>query len=167
VIGIAVASRAKANTARTWAQEASASLTPTARRQTSSTPYSDRWLTRVAAVIGIQPCSSRSRVRVRNLTVASSQPCTGGRPTSPSSREATPPAHRPNRSASCSRRSNKAKTTMAATSPAMPSSASMTRVPEAPPWRATRARASTGRPSLAKLFHTPDTSTATEARERE
>jgi hypothetical protein len=167
VTGIAVASRAKANTARTWAQETSASLTPTARRHASSTAYSDRWLTRVAAVIGTQPCSSRSRVRVRNLTVANSHPCTGGRRTSRSSREATRPARSPNRSASCSLSSSKAKTTMAATSPAMPSSASMIRVPEAPPWRATRARARMGRPSLAKLFHTPETSTATEARERE
>ena len=42
VTGIAVASRAKANTTSTWAQETSASLTPTARRQASSTTYSDR-----------------------------------------------------------------------------------------------------------------------------
>ena len=162
-----MASRAKANTASTWAQETSASLTPTARRVTSSTAYSDRWLTRVAAVIGTQPPSSSSRVRVRNLTVASSQPRTGGRPTSPSSREATRPAHSPNRSANCSLRSSNANTTTAPTSPAIPSSAATTRPPLALPCKATRASASTGSPSLTKLFHTPETSTATEALDRE
>ena len=56
---------------------------------------------------------------------------------------------------------------MAATSVAMPARARVTRAPEALPCRASRARASTGRPSLAKVFQTPETSTATEIRDPE
>jgi hypothetical protein len=167
VSGIAVASSANANTASACAQPTSSSLTPTWRRVTSSTRNSDRWLTRAAAVIATQRCSTRSRVRVRNLTVASSQPATGGRRTSRSSREATRPACTPNRRACSSLRSISANTTTAATSPAMPSSAARTRPPPAPPPSRTSARARTGRPSLAKLFQTPDTSTATVALDRE
>ena len=39
---------------------------------------SDRWLTSEVTVIMTQWCSTRSRVRARNLTVGSSQPATGG-----------------------------------------------------------------------------------------
>jgi hypothetical protein len=111
--------------------------------------------------MGSQPCSSSSRVRLRNLTVANSHPWTGGRRTSPSSREATRPASRPKRRANSSLRSNSAKTTMAATSPAIPPTAATTRPPVAPPCSSTRARARMGRASLAKAFQTPETSTAT------
>ena len=55
----------------------------------------------------------------------------------------------------------------AATKPASPNSAAETRPPPAPPWRATSASASTGNPSLMKLFHTPETSTAVVVLERE
>jgi hypothetical protein len=99
-------------------------------------------------------------VRARNLTVATSHPATGGRHSNPSSREATRPAHSPNQRASSSLRRRRAKTTIAPTSPAIPTNPATTRPPAAPPCRASRARASTGRPSLAKLFHTPETSTA-------
>jgi hypothetical protein len=118
-------------------------------------------------VIATQRCSTRPMVRARNLTVASSQPATGGRRTSRSSLEAIRPASSPKRRACSSLRSSSANTTIAATSPAMPSRAAMTRRPVAPPWRATRARASTGMPSLMKLFHTPETSTAVVERDRE
>src|SRR5215211_9411116 len=133
VSGMAVASRAKANTASTSAQPTSASLTPTSRNTTSTTTYSDRWLTNDHSVTATQRCSTRPMVRERNLTVANSQPATGGRPTS---LEATRPASNPNRRAWSSLRNNSANTTIAATSPAMPSRAATTRPPVAPPWRA-------------------------------
>jgi hypothetical protein len=106
-------------------------------------------------------------VRVRNFTVASSQPATGGCPTSPSSREATCPAHNPKRSANRWLRNSSVKTTTAATSPAVPTSAALTRRGEALPSKATRARANTGSPSLTKAFHTPETSMAVVDRDRE
>ena len=134
---------------------------------TSNTRYSDRWLTSEVTVIATQRRWTRPTVRVRNLTVASSQPATGGRRTSPNSRVATRPASSPNRRACSSLRSISANTTIAAARPAMPSRAAMTRPPVAPPWRATRARASTGRPSLMKLFQTPETSTAVVVLDRE
>ena len=118
-------------------------------------------------MIGTQRCSTRPMVRARNLTVASSQPATGGRRTHPSSRVATRPASSPNRRAWSSLRSISANTTTAATSPAMPSTAATTRPPVARPWSATRARARTGMPSLMKLFQTPETSTAVVVRDRE
>jgi hypothetical protein len=164
---MAVASRANANTASTSAQPTSASLTPTSRRATSSTRYSDRWLTSDVTVIPIQRCSTRSTVRARNLTVASSQPVTGPRPRIRRNRVAIRPASSPNRRACSALRSSSVNTTTAATSPAMPSRAATTRPPVLPPWRATRAKASTGMPSLMKLFHTPETSTAVVDRDRE
>jgi hypothetical protein len=167
VNGMAVARRANANTARTSAQPTSASETPTWRRETSSTAYSDTWLTRDVTVIGTQPCSSRSMVRVRNFTVASSQPCTGGRRTSRSAQEAAAPASSPTRRATCSLRSIRAKITTAAIRAAIPSRAAVTRPPPALPWSATSASASTGMPSLMKVFQTPDTSTAMVVRDRE
>ena len=106
-------------------------------------------------------------VRPRNLTVANSQPATGGRLTSRSTREATRPASNPKRRAPSSLRSMRANTTIAAASPPMPARAAMTRPPPALPWRATRAKASTGRPSLMKLFQTPETSTAVVVLDRE
>jgi hypothetical protein len=99
--------------------------------------------------------------------VANSQPATGGRPTSPSSREATRPAHTPNRWAISWLRSMRPNTTMAAASPPRPASAAITRPLVTLPYRATRASASTGMPSLMKLFHTPETSTAVVVRDRE
>jgi hypothetical protein len=54
----------------------------------------------------------------------------------------------------------RAKTTIAPTSPAIPTSPATTRPPATPPCSASRARASTGSASLAKLFHTPEASTA-------
>ena len=106
-------------------------------------------------------------VRLRNLTVASSQPVAGPRRTRPSSRVATRAASNPNRRAWSSLRSSSAKITIAVTSPAMPTRAASTRPPPAPPCNSTRARASTGMPSLMKLFHTPETSTAVVVRDRE
>jgi hypothetical protein len=106
-------------------------------------------------------------VRARNLTVASSQPVTGPRLRTRRSRVAIRPASSPNRRACSALRNMSANTTTAATSPAMPSRAAMTRPPVLPPWRATRARARTGMASLMKLFHTPETSTAVVDRDRE
>ena len=106
-------------------------------------------------------------MRLRNFTVAISQPWTGGRRIRASSREATRPAVTPTFSAIRSLRSMSANTTMAATSPAMPTRAAVSRPALALPWRATRARASTGMASLAKAFQTPETSTAMVVRERE
>jgi hypothetical protein len=106
-------------------------------------------------------------VRTRNFVVASSQPATGGRPTSPSSREATRPPTSPNRWASRWLRRSKAKTVMVAASPAMPTRAALIRRGEVLPRRASRARASTGRLSLTRLFHTPATSMAVVVRDRE
>ena len=63
-------SRAKANTARTRPSPP-ALLDPTSRRATSSTAYSDRWLTSDHTVIEIHRWETRSMVRLRNLTVAS------------------------------------------------------------------------------------------------
>ena len=119
-------------------------------------------------MIATQRCPTRSTVRARNLTVASSQPATGGRRSSPPAAGRRPgrPAARTGAPAS-SLRNISANTTIAATRPAMPSRAATTRPPVAPPWRATRARASTGMPSLMKLFHTPETSTAVVVRDRE
>jgi hypothetical protein len=164
---MAVTSRAKANTAKTSAQPTSASLTPTSRRATSSTAYSDRWLTSDHTVIEIHRWATRSMVRLRNFTVATSQPDTGPRPMIRRSRVATRPASNPNRRAWSSLRSISANTTIAVTSPAMPTTAASTRPPPAPPCSSTRARASTGMPSLMKLFHTPETSTAVVVRDRE
>jgi hypothetical protein len=56
---------------------------------------------------------------------------------------------------------------MAATSPAMPSRAAVIRPAPALPWRATRASARMGMASLAKVFQTPETSTAMVVRPRE
>ncbi len=77
------------------------------------------------------------------------------------------PASTPTRLATCSLRSTRANTTIAAARPPMPARASVTRLPLALPCSATSARASTGMPSLAKAFHMPETSTAVVVRERE
>ncbi len=106
-------------------------------------------------------------MRARNLVVASSQPATGGRLTSPSSREATRPASSPNRRAISWLRSSSTNTTIATTSAAIPATAAVIRPPPAPPCKSTSARASTGSPSLTKLFHTPETSTAVVVLDRE
>jgi hypothetical protein len=71
---IAVSRRAPANTNSTWAQPTSASPTPTWRRVTSRTRYSDRWLTSAAAVMAGQRRASSSLARERNFAVASAQP---------------------------------------------------------------------------------------------
>ena len=107
----------------------------------------------------------RSRiVRARNLTVASSQPCTGGRRISRSSADAAAPATSPKRRAPASLCSIRANTTIAAIRPAIPA---ITRPLLGLPCSDTNANARTGSPSLAKLFQMPDNSSDTVARDCE
>ena len=67
---------------------------------------------------------------------------------------------RPTRAAMRSLRSSRANTPIAAPSTTSPTSAARTIAEPAPPLRASRARATIGRPSLTKLFQIPDTTMA-------
>src|SRR4029450_6123398 len=72
---------------------------PTSRRATTSTAYSDRWLTSEVTVIEIQRWATRSTLRVVELDRGQLPTRHRPRPTSRRSRVATRPASSPNRRA--------------------------------------------------------------------
>ena len=73
----------------------------------------------------------------------------------------------PIRAAPSRLRSSRPSRTTAATRAATPSAPAITRPVVGVEEKASRTRASTGSPSLAKLFHSPETSSDTDVRDRE
>ena len=97
--------------------------------------------------------------RERNLTTARSQPVAGPFRNTDRSRVAIRWLTRPTWRANGSPRRMRVKITMAATSPASPASAASELPAPVSPWKASTASATTGVPSLTKLFQMPVTST--------
>jgi hypothetical protein len=99
MIGMAVARRTKANTARTSAVLTSRTGIPTNRTLASSTRNTETWLTTSAVARKNHRSRTTVSICVRNRAAASSHIATGGRPILPLMKETTRPAAAPIRRA--------------------------------------------------------------------
>ncbi len=151
---MAVASRTKANTARTSAHVTTRSGVPVNRTAARSTRNTDSWLTSSAAAT-IAPLDRRSpTIRPRNRTADCPHAGAGGRPANrrngAATRLATAPIPRANRSL----RSASARTAKAARNTATPATAAGSSSPVAAPVAASAASEMAGSSSLKDMFAT-------------
>jgi hypothetical protein len=151
---MAVASRTKANTARTWAHDASVFEIPRNRALARNTTNTESWLTTSAASRGNQRSRTSWMVCARNRTASSPHPLEPSRPAGRWTRDARRPSAWPVFRATPSRCSMAATTPIRAAINATPRTAAPTRPASGSPFAASRASETTGRASLKDMFAT-------------
>ncbi len=152
MIGIAVASRTKANTARICAHDTSSFEIPRNRALARNTRNTESWLTISAASRGSQRSRSRPSIWARKRTATSPQFLAAVLLAGRRSREARRPRASPVPRATDSRRSIAASTPIRPIIAATPRIAVPTRPASGSPLAASSARDTTGRASLNDMF---------------